>query len=93
MKIIPIIAAATAALALAGCDSLSESQKTLRDSGRPYQIGEANGLKAYRWDIPRGSYTTTLYFVVDEDGPVHTTTHCNGDECVSASNAIAGEPK
>lgn len=45
---------AVAALTLAGCDSLTDAQKTLRDQGRPYLIGEADGLRAFKWEIPTG---------------------------------------
>lgn len=65
-----------AALALAGCGELTDAQKTLRDQGRPYLIGEADGLRAYKWEIPTGRNSSTdLVFMV---GTV--TEYCSGSD-------------
>ena len=56
---------ALAALTLAGCDSLTDTQQKLRDQGRPYQIGESDGLKAFKWEIPQGNGNSEdLVFIV-----------------------------
>lgn len=67
---------AAAALALAGCENLTDAQEKLRDQGRPYLIGEADGLRAYKWEIPRGSNASEdLVFIV---GTV--TEYCSGSD-------------
>lgn len=75
---------AVAALAVAGCDSLTDQQATLRDQGRPYQIGEADGLKAFKWEIPRGGNTEEMVFIIGQ-----TTKWCRNDEQASCRSTDA----
>lgn len=77
--------AVVAALTVAGCDSLTEQQATLRDQGRPYQIGEADGLKAFKWEIPRGGGNTEeMVFIIGQ-----TTKWCRNDEQASCRSTDA----
>lgn len=82
---------AAVALALAGCENLTETQQTLRDQGRPYLIGEADGLRAYKWEIPRGSNNSEdLVFIVGS-----ATRHCSTDDrssCKTVDASQVGSP-
>lgn len=76
---------AVAALTLAGCDSLTDQQQTLRDQGRPYQIGESDGLKAFKWDIPQGGGSTEeMVFIIGT-----STQWCSNDEKASCKSTDA----
>lgn len=67
---------AASLLALAGCSDLTPEQDQFRQQGRPFLVGQSEGLKAYRWDIPLRNSSQTLYFIVGQA----TTT------CVSPSD-------
>lgn len=72
-----VLIAALSVVGLAACENLTPEQQQLRDQGRPFLYAEADGLKAYRWDIPQSgnNSATTLYFI-----PGATTL---GDDCGS----------
>lgn len=82
---------AAAALVLAGCENLTDAQSTLRDQGRPYLIGEADGLRAYKWEIPRGSNgSEDLVFIVGA-----ATQYCSGSDratCKTVDGSQIGRP-
>lgn len=76
---------AVAALTLAGCEGLTDQQQTLRDQGRPYQIGESDGLKAFKWDIPQGNGNTEeMVFIVGM-----STQWCSNSEQASCKSTDA----
>lgn len=62
---VSVLIAALAVVGLAGCENLTDEQQVLRDQGRPFLYAEADGIKAYRWDIPQPGTngSTTLYFI------------------------------
>lgn len=82
---------AAVSLALVGCDNLTDAQTTLRDQGRPYQIGEADGLRAYKWEIPRGSSSSDdVVFIVGS-----ATKYCSTDDrssCMTVDATQIGRP-
>ena len=91
MKIALSATTAMAFLLLAGCENMTETQKTLRDRGRPYLIGESDGLRAYKWEIPTGnSNTEDLVFIVG-----NSTNHCASSErssCKTVDASMIGQP-
>ena len=77
-----------AALVLGGCSNLTPEQEQLREQGRPFLVGQSEGLKAYRWDIPLRQDTKTLYFIAGAP-----TTECAGSEetsCITVDASAVG---
>ncbi len=81
---------AAAALALAGCDGLTPTQQELRDQGRPYLIGEADGLRAFKWEIPKSHGTEDLVFIVGTATEWCRTT--DQDSCRMVDATQVGRP-
>lgn len=67
-----------AAMVVSGCSDLTPEQEQSRQQGRPFLIAQSDGLKAYRWDIPRDGAAKTLYFV---SGSITESCNSEGENC------------
>src|SRR5690606_18591047 len=76
------------ALVVSGCSDLTPEQEQSRQQGRPFLIGQSDGLKAYRWDIPKRDGSKILYFVA---GATTHTCSSDGENCVTVDASGIGK--